>query len=109
MAVSAALFNQIACQLVLCQEGIGADGLSTNLDSRKKRNSRLDFIGFFLSCHLLPQAGNPLFLGGALGALLTHHAHDVGRTICGIQGVTQGLSIDGQTLVLDAILCIPAL
>jgi len=48
VGVGPALFHEIAGQLALREQGIGADGLAADLDGVQQRDGRFDFIGLLL-------------------------------------------------------------
>jgi len=48
VVVGAALFDEIAGQLALREQGIGADGLAADLDGVQQRDCRFNFVGLLL-------------------------------------------------------------
>jgi len=68
VVVGPALVNHIARQLALREQGIGADGFSSDLDGLQQRNGSFDFIGLLLLIAPLYWQG-PHFFGVSHWAL----------------------------------------
>ena len=64
---------------------------------------------FVLALRYFPLVGSRLFLGVAGLALMADHAHDMGLMTLGIEGVAQGLSVNGKSGVVLTEGLIPAL